>query len=78
MNEEEGKLVVSQRRALMENQKDLTKGEVVGGVITGLRQYGAFLELDVGWQASCILARSHTIASTTSRVFSRSVSAVRL
>ena len=48
VNEEEGKLVVSQRRALMENQKDLTKGEVVGGVITGLRQYGAFLELDGG------------------------------
>ena len=48
VNEEEGKLVVSQRRALMENQAELTRGEVVSGTITGLRQYGAFLELDGG------------------------------
>lgn len=48
VNEEEGKLVVSQRRALMENQTELTRGEVVSGTITGLRQYGAFLELDGG------------------------------
>lgn len=49
VNEEEGKLVISQRRALMENQNtDLNRGEVVSGTITGLRQYGAFLELDGG------------------------------
>lgn len=48
VNEEEGKLVVSQRRALMENQTELTRGEIVSGTITGLRQYGAFLELDGG------------------------------
>ena len=49
INEEEGKLVISQRRALMENQNtDLNRGEVVSGTITGLRQYGAFLELDGG------------------------------
>jgi small subunit ribosomal protein S1 len=49
VNESEGKLVISQRRALMENQNtDMTRGEVVSGTVTGLRQYGAFLELDGG------------------------------
>ena len=49
VNEEEGKIVVSQRRALMETQNaDLKRGEVVSGTVTGLRQYGAFLELDGG------------------------------
>jgi small subunit ribosomal protein S1 len=49
VNEEEGKVVVSQRRALMDAQNiDLTKGEVVSGTVTGLRNYGAFLELDGG------------------------------
>lgn len=49
VNEEEGKLVVSQRRALMESQtQELKRGEVVTGTVTGLRQYGAFLELDGG------------------------------
>jgi len=49
VNEEEGKLVVSQRRALMETQNSEPKrGEVVSGTVTGLRQYGAFLELDGG------------------------------
>lgn len=47
--EDEGKLVISQRRALMETQtQDLKRGEVVSGTVTGLRQYGAFLELDGG------------------------------
>jgi len=49
VNEEEGKIVVSQRRALLESQtSDLKRGDVVSGTITGLRQYGAFLELDGG------------------------------
>lgn len=47
--EDEGKLVVSQRRALTEAQGiALKRGEVVAGTITGLRNYGAFLELDGG------------------------------
>jgi len=49
VDEEEGKIVVSQRRALMESQNsDLKRGEVVSGTVTGLRTYGAFLELDGG------------------------------
>jgi small subunit ribosomal protein S1 len=49
LNEEEGKIVVSQRRAMMESQSmDLKRGEVVSGTITGIRPYGAFLELDGG------------------------------
>jgi ribosomal protein S1 len=48
-DEEEGKLVVSQRRAMMENQtSDLRRGQVISGTITGLRNYGAFLELENG------------------------------
>jgi len=47
--EEEGKLVISQRRALTETQtSNLKKGDVVSGTITGLRNYGAFLELEGG------------------------------
>ena len=49
VNEEEGKLVVSQRRALSDSQSiSLKRGEVVSGTITGLRNYGAFLELEGG------------------------------
>lgn len=49
INEDEGKLVVSQKRAMMDNQTtDLRRGAVVSGTITGLRNYGAFLELDGG------------------------------
>jgi len=49
VNEDEGKLVVSQRRALTDAQStQLKRGEVVQGTITGLRNYGAFLELDGG------------------------------
>lgn len=44
--EDEGKLVVSQRRAM--TPFELKRGEVISGTITGLRQYGAFLELEGG------------------------------
>ena len=47
--EDEGKLVISQRRALSEFQTaSFKKGDVVAGTITGLRNYGAFLELEGG------------------------------
>ena len=47
--EDEGKLVISQRRALAEFQTaTFKKGDVVSGTITGLRNYGAFLELEGG------------------------------
>jgi ribosomal protein S1 len=49
VNEDEGKLVVSQKRAIMDGQTfDIRRGSVVNGTITGLRNYGAFLELDGG------------------------------
>jgi small subunit ribosomal protein S1 len=49
LNEEEGKVVVSQRRALMDTQAmDMKRGDVLAGTITGIRPYGAFLELDGG------------------------------
>lgn len=47
--EGEGKLVISQRRALAEFQTaTFKKGDVVAGTVTGLRNYGAFLELEGG------------------------------
>ena len=49
MDESEGKLVVSQKRASVTHSTiDLTRGRVVTGTITGLRNYGAFLELEGG------------------------------
>jgi len=46
--EEEGKVVVSQRRHISESAPALARGEVIGGSVTGLKTYGAFLELDGG------------------------------
>ncbi|KAJ1430994.1 hypothetical protein B484DRAFT_328057, partial [Ochromonadaceae sp. CCMP2298] len=46
--EDEGKVVVSQRRALADNAPALVRGTVFAGTITGLRNYGAFMELDGG------------------------------
>lgn len=49
VDEEAGKLVVSQKRATMDGATfDLKRGAVVSGTITGLRNYGAFLELEGG------------------------------
>jgi len=48
VNEDEGKLVVSQRRAMADGGVTMKRGAVVGGTITGLRPYGAFMELDGG------------------------------
>jgi len=44
--EDEGKLVVSQKRAT--TPFELVRGSVVSGTITGLRAYGAFMELAGG------------------------------
>lgn len=46
--EEEGKLVISQKNAMNADAADLVRGEVVSGTVTGIRNYGAFLELDGG------------------------------
>ena len=49
VNEEEGKLVVSERRAVVGSQaSELKRGAVVSGTVTGIRPYGAFLELEGG------------------------------
>eukprot|EP00607_Mallomonas_marina_P006437 CAMPEP_0182427222 /NCGR_PEP_ID=MMETSP1167-20130531/15989_1 /TAXON_ID=2988 /ORGANISM="Mallomonas Sp, Strain CCMP3275" /LENGTH=380 /DNA_ID=CAMNT_0024609301 /DNA_START=186 /DNA_END=1328 /DNA_ORIENTATION=- len=47
--EEEGKIVISQRKAKADSQTcDLVKYEVVSGTVTGLRNYGVFLEFEGG------------------------------
>lgn len=46
--EEDGKLVVSQKRASAGPVGQFKRGQVVSGTVTGLRPYGAFLELDGG------------------------------
>lgn len=46
--EDEGKIVVSQRRVATDNKPDVKKGQVVTGTVTGLRNYGIFVELEGG------------------------------
>jgi small subunit ribosomal protein S1 len=48
VDEEEGKIVVSQRRAANELRPELKRGELVAATVTGLRAYGAFCEIDGG------------------------------
>lgn len=46
VNQEENKLVVSNRRAVVETQmEDLSRGDVIEGVIKALKPYGAFVEV---------------------------------
>lgn len=49
MIEEEGKLVVSQRLALAASAPALAKNSLVTGTVTGLRPYGAFVEVEGGY-----------------------------
>jgi len=48
VDENEGKLVVSQKRASNDLKPDLKRGEVVEATVTGLRAYGVFLEVEGG------------------------------
>lgn len=48
VDENEGKLVLSQKRALNELKPDLKRGSVVSATVTGLRPYGVFLEIEGG------------------------------
>jgi len=49
VNEDDGKLVISQRKAKTDNQiASFKRNQVVSGIITGLRIYGAFIELEGG------------------------------
>lgn len=46
VNEEENKLVVSNRRAVVEAQmEDLSRGDVIDGIVKALKPYGAFVEV---------------------------------
>jgi small subunit ribosomal protein S1 len=46
VNQEENKLVVSNRRAVVEEQmSDLSRGDVIEGVVKALKPYGAFVEV---------------------------------
>lgn len=46
VNQDENKLVVSNRRAVVETQmEDLSRGDVIEGVVKALKPYGAFVEV---------------------------------
>lgn len=46
VNQEANKLVVSNRRAVVEKQmKDLSRGDVVEGIVKAIKPYGAFVEV---------------------------------
>lgn len=46
VNEEDNKLVVSNRRAVVEAQmEDLSRGDVIDGIVKALKPYGAFVEV---------------------------------
>merc|ERR1712241_1556319 len=46
VNQEAGKLVVSNRKALVEQQMaDLSRGDIVQGMVKALKPYGAFVEV---------------------------------
>jgi len=46
VNEEDNKLVVSNRRAVVEAQMaDLSRGDVIDGIVRALKPYGAFVEV---------------------------------
>jgi small subunit ribosomal protein S1 len=46
VNQEENKLVVSNRRAVVEEQMaDLSRGDVIEGIVKALKPYGAFVEV---------------------------------
>jgi small subunit ribosomal protein S1 len=49
VNVDIGKIVVSNRRAVIENElADLNRGDVIEGVVSGVRPYGVFVELRGG------------------------------
>ena len=46
VNQEDNKLVVSNRRAVVEQQMaDLSRGDIVGGLVKAIKPYGAFVEV---------------------------------
>jgi len=46
VNQEDNKLVVSNRRAVVEQQMaDLSRGDIINGVVKALKPYGAFVEV---------------------------------
>lgn len=45
---EDGKIVLSQRRALANVGENINRGDVIEGKVTGLKAYGVFLEFPNG------------------------------
>jgi small subunit ribosomal protein S1 len=46
VNQEDGKLVVSNRRAVVDQQmSDLSRGDIISGIVKALKPYGAFVEV---------------------------------
>merc|ERR1712125_273715 len=46
VNQESNKLVVTNRRAVVEQQmKDLSRGDIIDGIVKALKPYGAFVEV---------------------------------
>jgi small subunit ribosomal protein S1 len=46
VNQEDNKLVVSNRRAVVEQQmSDLSRGDIINGIVKALKPYGAFVEV---------------------------------
>merc|ERR1719261_1685285 len=46
VNQEDNKLVVSNRRAVVEQQMaDLSRGDIINGIVKALKPYGAFVEV---------------------------------
>jgi small subunit ribosomal protein S1 len=48
VKEDEGKIVVSQRRVLSDGKLNISRGQVLSGTVTGLRKYGVFVEMEGG------------------------------
>jgi len=65
VNEEDNKLVVSNRRAVVEAQmEDLSRGDVIDGIVKALKPYGALLRLAVCLDFFTFLKFPWTVLST--------------
>eukprot|EP01033_Poteriospumella_lacustris_P013256 gene13256-9497_t len=69
-SEEEGRLLVSQRKLAAANAPPLVRGAVVRAKVTGLRNYGVFLELDHGMNGLLHLSQiSHERVESLEKLF---------
>lgn len=69
-SEEEGRLLVSQRKLAAANAPPLVRGAVVRAKVTGLRNYGVFLELDNGMNGLLHMSQiSHERVESLEKLF---------